>query len=96
MRRSRPKADFYIYLHQTGSVRLLSQTALITSSLAPHLCQGFADPTATAYLLDLVPLPQFQPNSSSLTFWMQVIFTFFVILHDRCRQKTSLAIRDTD
>lgn len=82
-------ADEYRNLHQAVSVRLLLPGSLnCLVPLAAMLCRtSFWHYRHYHNPLDLVPWRIFRPNSSSLTFRMQVFFAFFVIPRKSASQK---------
>lgn len=88
-------ADEYRNLHQAVSVRLLLPGSLnCLVPLATMLCRtSFWHYRHYHNPLDLVPWRIFRPNSSSLTFRMQVFFAFFVIPRKSASQKIRTARR---
>lgn len=83
-------ADEYRNLHQAVSVYLLLPGSLdCLICRAACRCRHFLGTHPN--LLDLVPRQTFRPNSSSLTFRMQVFFAFFVIPRKSVSQKITRA-----
>lgn len=83
-------ADEYRNLHQAVSVYLLLPGSL-DCLICLAACRCRLVWSMHPNLLDLVPRQTFRPNSSSLTFRMQVFFAFFVIPRKTVSQKSTRA-----